>query len=379
MQHTRTHIKKWAIYGIFSSLLFMGCTPQEAPPAPPPPTVGVITASPSAVPIYQTLSGRLSASRKAEIRARVSGVVEKRLFTEGQKVKAGQKLFLLDDAPFQAALSKAQANLSKAKADLQRMKPLIDANAISRQEYDAIRQLYQIAKADVKTAKINVSYAHISSPIDGVIGRALVTEGALVGQGTPTLMALVQQNDILHIDMTQSADEVIKLRQNMSSGSLNTADKSTPITVILPDGSEYPEQGKLLFTDPTVDENTGQMTLRAEIPNPNGILFPGLFVKVKLAQTEAKDAYLIPKQAVNRSDTADIVLIVNEDSTFTPRPINIVGESNQSWIVGSGIKTGEQILVEGMSKLMPGVSHVKTEPWSPKKMTQPAAQPAKAQ
>lgn len=342
---------------------------------PPPPKVGVISATAVTVPVYQTLSGRLSASRKAEIRARVPGVLEKRLFTEGQTVKAGQKLFLIDDAPFQAALSKAQANLAKAAADVRRMKPLMEANAISRQEYDAVRQMYQMAKADVQTAKINVDYAHVSSPIDGVIGRELVTEGALVGQGVPTLLALVQQNNPMRIDMTQSAEEVMKLRQNMPSGSLNTAEQSIPVTVILPDGSEYAEQGKLLFTDPTVDEATGQITLRAEIPNPDGVLFPGLFVQVKLAQTEAENAFLLPKQAVTRSNQADVALIVNVDGTFAPRPVQIIGESGQNWIVGSGLKAGEQVLVEGMSKLMPGVTHVSPVPYSAdQKASAPAAQ-----
>lgn len=364
MQYTPTHIKKWSIFALPALFLLLGCSPQEAPPIPPPPKVGVVTATEQSVPVYQTLSGRLSASRKAEIRARVPGILEKQFFIEGKKVKAGQKLFLIDDAPFQAALNKAQANLSKARADLQRMKPLMEANAISRQEYDAIRQLYQMAKADVKAAKINVSYAHISSPIDGVIGRALVTEGALVGQGVPTLMAVVQQTETLQIDMTQSAEDVMKLRQNMPSGSLNLAEQSIPVTIILPDGSEYSEQGKLLFTDPTVDESTGQMTLRAQVPNPNGVLFPGLFVRVKLAQAQADNVFLLPKQAVTRSGNADIALIVNKDGTFAPRPVQIIGESGQNWIVGSGLKVGEQILVEGMSKLMPGVTHVSPVPYS---------------
>ncbi len=330
----------------------------------PEPTVSVVTAQAQTVALETVLTGRLEASRKAEVRARVPGVLQKRLFEEGAQVKAGQALFVIDDAPYRAAQLSAQANFNKARADMGRMRPLMEAGAISKQEWDAIVQLYQVSKAGLETANINLGYAHVTAPISGRIGRAEVTEGALVGQGSPTLLATIQQNEPMYINMTQAADAVMKMRAALAAGQVQGTGDTVPVTISFEDGSRYPLPGKLLFTDPTVDEATGQVSLRAEIPNPDGVLFPGLFVKVHIAQTEIPNAFLIPQQAVTRSGQGDTVMIANADGSYVPRPVTITGEKEQQWIVTSGLKAGDKVIVDGlMIAQMTQAKKVKTREW----------------
>ncbi|MDO5686588.1 MAG: efflux RND transporter periplasmic adaptor subunit [Neisseria sp.] len=354
--------------------LLAACSPKQEGGAPPPPTVSVITANPQSIALETTLTGRLEASRKAEIRARVPGVLQKRLFTEGSEVKAGQALFTIDDAPYRAARMTAQANFAKAKADMGRMKPLMEAGAISKQEWDAIVQMYQVSKANLDTADINMGYAHVTAPISGRIGRAIEPEGALVGQGVPTLLAVIQQNDPMYINLTQSAGEVMKMRQALAVGQLQGAGDEVAVTISFEDGSTYPLEGKLLFTDPTVNESTGQVSLRAEIPNPDGILFPGLFVKVHITQAEVPNAVAVPQQAVTRSTQGDTVMVANADGTFAPRPITIGGEKGQSWIVTGGLQAGDQVIVDGMSVVqITGAQKVQTRPWQAEGTAAPQA------
>jgi membrane fusion protein (multidrug efflux system) len=346
--------------------------------APPPAEVGVITVAPRAIGLSTELPGRLEASRVAQVRARAAGILQKRLFTEGSDVKAGQPLFQIDSAPYraseasaQAALARAQANLTQATAQAERYKPLLEANAISKQDYiNAVAAQKQAeadvatGKASVTTAQINLGYAAVTSPISGRIGRALVTEGALVGQGEATQLAVVQQINPMYVNFTQSTTEVLRLRKAVESGKFKRASgaDSASVRIVLEDGSVYPQAGKLLFSDLTVDPTSGQITLRAEVPNPSGILLPGMYVRVRLEQAEANDAIVVPQQAVTRGPTGDSVMVVGADGKVMPRPVKIGNSSGGDWVVLDGLKAGEKVMVDGFQKLRPGAT-VKPVPW----------------
>ena len=355
--------------------------------APPPPMVSVITVTPGTVAISTDLPGRLAPVREAEVRARASGIVQRRLFTEGSYVQAGQPLFQIDNAPYvanletaRASLATAEATLAKASADVNRYRPLVAADAISKQEFDAAiaqQRLAQAqvraAKAAIQTAQINVGYARVSAPISGRIGRALVTEGALVGQGEATKLALIQQTDRLYVNLSQSAAEVTKLRQAAAAGQLQVVDGQAQVRIVLEDGSEYAHPGRLLFTDATVDAATGQVTLRAEVPNPDNLLLPGMYVRVQVPQAQLQNAILVPQQAVNRGSTGDTVMVANADGSFAPRPVKIAGAQGNQWVVVDGLKAGEKVIVDGMSLVqMSGAKKIQTQPWqAPKPATAP--------
>jgi membrane fusion protein (multidrug efflux system) len=346
---------------------------------PPPPAVGVITAQPHVVAIRAELPGRLEAWRTAQVRARVAGIVQQRLFTEGAEVQAGQSLYQLDAAPYRAALdsavaavAKADANLAQAQATLTRNEPLVAAKAISQTEWVAAQTAVKQAQADVatakaavQTAKLNVDYAAVRAPITGRIGRALVTEGALVGQGEVTQMALIQQVDRLYVNFTQSASEALRLRRAYESGQFKrTGGAGAEVRLVMEDGTEYTHPGKLLFSDLTVDATSGQVTLRAEVPNPQGVLLPGLYVKVRLAQAEAAQGVLVPQQAVTRGTAGDTVLVVGEGNLPGPRPVKIGGANGADWVVLDGLKPGEQVIVDGFQKMRPKTP-VTPVPWAP--------------
>jgi membrane fusion protein (multidrug efflux system) len=356
----------------------------------PPPEVAVVTVQTQAVPMVSELPGRLEASRVAQVRARVPGVVQQRLFTEGSDVKAGQALFKIDASTYEAALqsaqaaqAKAEANLSQASALLERYQPLQVAKAISPQEFLTAQVAQRQAQADVatakaavKTAQINLSYANITSPISGRIGRSLVTEGALVGQGEVTQLATVQQVNPLYLNFTQPANEALALKRALATGSLKKNGNAAEVRVVLDDGSEYALPGKLLFTDLSVDTTSGQVNLRAEIPNPQGTLLPGLYVRVRLAQAEVDGGLMLPQQAVTRGATGDVAMVVDAQGMVTPRPVKLGGALGNQWVVLSGLKAGEQVMVEGFQKLKPK-SPVKAVPWLPK-LGVPAADAASA-
>ena len=365
------------------ALLLAACGGKEQAGAPPPgggmppPEVGVVTAAPGDVGLVTELPGRLEASRVAQVRARVAGIVEQRLFREGSDVKAGQPLFRIDPSVYaaavasaQAAQARAEANLGQAAALAERYKPLVEANAVSKQEYSVAVAAQKQAEADVassraavQTAKINLGYASVNAPISGRIGRALVTEGALVGQGEATPLALIQQIHPLYVNFTQSAVEMLNLRRALAEGRLKRAGTNGALVhVVLEDGSEYPNPGRLLFSDLSVDPTSGQVTLRAEIPNPNGALLPGLYVRVRVEQAKAGDAVLLPQQAVSRSAQGDTVMVVGADGKVSPRPVKIGGEQGGQWVVLGGLKAGEQVMVDGFQKLRPGAP-VKPVPW----------------
>jgi len=363
------------------SLLLAGCGKGgEAPggTAPPPAQVGVVTVKQGDVGLVTELPGRLEASRVAQVRARAAGILQKRLFREGSDVKAGQPLFSIDAAPYAAAAAsakagqaRAEANLAQASALAERYKPLVEANAISKQEYaNAVASQKQaeadvaVGKASVQTASINLGYASVTAPISGRIGRALVTEGALVGQGEATQLAVIQQINPMYVNFTQSASEVMKLRAAMESGQFKRASgvDAASVRIVLEDGTEYPQPGRLLFSDLTVDATTGQVTLRAEVPNPGGQLLPGLYVRVRLEQAQATNAITLPQQAVTRTAQGDTVMVVGTDGKVTPRPVKIGSAKGAQWVVLEGLKTGEQVMVDGFQKLR-GNAPVKPVPW----------------
>ena len=362
-----------------ASLLLVACGPSSnsngagGSGGMPPAQVGVVTVTPGDIGLVSELPGRLEASRVAQVRARAAGILQKRLFREGSDVQAGQTLFQIDPAPYAATLARAEANLAQAATLAERYKPLVEANAVSKQEYANAVAAQKVAEADVRTARINLEYATVTSPISGRIGRALVTEGALVGQGETTPLAVVQQINPMYVNFTQSAGEAMALRRAMEQGQLKRAGKdAASVRIVLEDGSEYPQAGKLLFSDLTVDSTSGQITLRAEIPNAKGALLPGLYVRVRLEQAQASNAITLPQQAVTRSPQGDTVMVVAADGKVSPRPIKVGNQQNGQWVVLEGLKAGEQVMVDGFQKLR-GDAPVKAVPWQA-----PSAQPATA-
>ena len=383
--------------GLSVVLLLAACGKSDAPPAAagdgmPPPEVGVVVATPGDVGLITELPGRLEALRVAQVRARVAGILQKRLFREGSDVKAGQPLFAIDAAPYAAALQSAEATLARAQANLtqaaalaERYKPLVAANAVSQQEYANAVAAQKQAEADVaagraavQTGRINLNYASVTAPISGRIGRALVTEGALVGQGEATQLAVIQQVDPVYVNFTQSAGEVMKLRRALADGQLQRAggSEAASVRVVLEDGSEYARPGKLLFSDLTVDATTGQITLRAEVPNPKGDLLPGLYVRVRLEQAQVTNAISLPQQAVTRTQQGDKITVVGADGKLSQRTVKVGAARNNQWIVLEGLKEGEQVMVDGFQKLqmMPPGTPVKAVPWqAPGSAVAPAA------
>lgn len=364
-----------------------------------PPEVGVVTVQLGSVPLVSDLPGRLEAYRTAQVRARAAGILQKRLFKEGSDVKAGQQLFQIDNTPYQANLQSAQASLAQAEANLvqaastaRRYKPLVEANAISKQDYDtaianekAAQAQVAAAKAGVTNANVNLGYATVTAPISGRIGRSLVTEGALVGQGEATQLATIQQINPLYVNLTQSSSDVLRLREALASGKLSSdGSNAAKVHVYTEDGKEYAHTGRMLFTDLTVDPTTGQVSVRAELPNPDGMLLPGMYVRVGLEQAQVDNAVLIPQQSVTRNEKGNFVMIVADDGSVAPRPVQISGSEGSNWIVSSGLKNGEKVMVDGIIKVGMGAKKVTPVPWSadgkaapaPQQAQAPAAQPA---
>ncbi|WP_058936662.1 efflux RND transporter periplasmic adaptor subunit [Roseateles depolymerans] len=346
----------------------------------PPAQVGVVTVGTQAVALQNELPGRVEALRTAEVRARATGIVLKRLFTEGAEVKAGQPLFQIDPAPYQAALDSANANVAKAEANYaqanaqaERNKPLAEAKAISQQDYITSVATAKSAAADVAAAKaavvqakLNLDYARVTAPISGRIGRAMVTEGALVSSTEATQLALIQQVSSVYVNFTQSANEVQNLRRAMANGQLRSAGTgAAQVQVVMDDGTVYSRPGKLLFTDLTVDTTSGQVTLRAEVPNPDNSLLPGQYVRVRLAQAELPSAILLPQQAVTRGSDGDTVLVVGADNKPQSRKIRIGNAVGNQWVVTDGLKAGEKVIADGFQKMMVPGAPVNPVPFTP--------------
>ena len=367
---------------------------QQAPQGQQkPPEVGVVTVEQKSVPVISDLPGRLEASRVAQVRARAAGIVQKRTFQEGSNVKAGQVLFQIDSTPYKANLQSAQATLAQAEANLvqasataRRYKPLVEANAISKQEYDvavanekAAQAQVAAGKAAVTNANVSLGYATVTAPISGRIGRALVTEGALVGQGDATQLATIQQVNPMYVNITQSSGEILRMREALSQGKLSSDGASgARVSVYTDDGRKVPQEGRLLFTDLTVDETTGQVQVRAEIPNPDGMLLPGMYVRVKLEQAQIDNAIVIPQQSVTRNEKGNFVMVVADDGSVSPRPVQIGRSQGTNWVVTSGLKTGEKVMVDGLVKIGMGAKKVTPVPWTGSSQPQQPQQAASA-
>lgn len=336
---------------------------------PPPPQAGVLVVKPQTVVVTENLPARLEASREAVIQPQVSGIVQKRLFEEGSLVRAGQQLYQIDDAVYQANLQSARAQLSLAQANkalaqstANRYAPLVKEKAVSRQTYDQALTEVKVASANIlvaeaaiKQAEINVQYAKVLAPISGVIGKSNVSEGALVSPGSTTSMAKIQQLDPLYVNITQSAANLMRIKKEFQSGALKGVDFAVQIT--LDDGTPYPHKGRMLFADQTVDASTGELLLRAEVPNPDGMLLPGLYVRADIPQSQFHNAYLVPQSAVTRGKT-DTLRVVAEDGTFAPREVKIAGSQKNQWIITGGLKPGEMVMVDTLSQLMGSATRI---------------------
>ncbi|MBU0751483.1 MAG: efflux RND transporter periplasmic adaptor subunit [Gammaproteobacteria bacterium] len=344
----------------------------------PPPEVDVITATPGSATLTQDLPGRLLALRKAEVRARVEGVLEKRLYAEGSDVAAGTPLFQIDARTYQAAAAAAEADLAAAKATVDRYRPLLDIKAVSQQEYDGAQARFKQAEATLAKARLDLENAVPRAPISGRAGRAQVTEGALVGRADATHLVTIEQVDPIRVEFTQSYSDLLRLQQAVKAGKQKKADSAT-VELLLEDGSIYAEKGRLRFTDLAVDPNSGAVVLRAEFPNPRRELLPGTFVRVRFPQAELDNAIRIPQRAVQGGAQGQLVMIVDAEGKVAPRPITTGAMSGADFIVADGLKGGEQVIVNGLQKARPG-SVVKPVPWNPAApiMQVPPAAPAPA-
>ncbi|MGF6857634.1 efflux RND transporter periplasmic adaptor subunit [Paraburkholderia sp. CI3] len=388
-----------------AAILLAACGPKQSAPPPQTPEVGVVTLQPTTVPVVTELPGRTSAFLVAQVRARVDGIVLRREFTEGSEVKAGQRLYKIDPAPYIASLNNAKASLAKAQANLvtttaqaNRYKVLVAANAVSKQDYDnAVAAEGQAAadvaagKAAVDTAQINLGYTDVTSPVTGRIGVSQVTPGAFVQQSAATLMATVQQLDPVYADLTQSSLEGLKLRREVQEGRLKTTGPgAAQVTLVLEDGRVYSEKGKLQFTDVTVDQGTGSVTVRAIFKNPNHVLLPGMFVRAKIDEGVNQNALIVPQVGVTHDQKGQpTALVVGNDNKVELRQLVTSGTFGSYWVVSDGLKAGDRVIVQGTDKARPGqqVKPVPAQlPGNPAsdaaangaQTGQPAAQPASA-
>lgn len=358
-----------ALIGVLSIFLFAGC--EKKKPQVQIPEVSVITVQTQEVILTTELPGRTSPYRIAEIRPQVSGIILKRYFTEGSNVKAGEVLYQIDPSTYKAAYDNARAALSRAEATLQSVKAryeryqeLIKVNAISKQEFDDVKAQYEqtlseieALKAQVRNAQINLGYTKITAPISGRIGKSNVTEGALVTAYQAQELTRIQQLDPIYVDIPQSTKELRELERRLEQGRLKYAGKEqNKVKIILEDGTVYPVEGTLQFKDVTVDPTTGSVTLRVIVPNPKGILLPGMFVRAVVKEGINKQAILVPQQAVFRDPKGNpFVYIVDRENKVQIRPIKVDRAIGDQWLVSEGLQVGEKVIIEGIQKIMPGV------------------------
>ncbi|MFZ9366265.1 MAG: efflux RND transporter periplasmic adaptor subunit [Burkholderiaceae bacterium] len=371
-----------------------GCGKKEdakapANAAPPPPMVSVITVSPEQVTNISELPGRVEAVRTAEVRARVGGIVQKRYFNEGSEVRAGQPLYQLDPAPYMATfasaratvgqaeanVTRAEANLAQATTKLNRYRNLVESNAVSKQEFDDLSSAQKLATADVSAAraavdtarapqepaKLNLSWATVSAPISGRIGRTLITEGALVTANDPNPLAIIQQLDPIYVTLSQSSVEMARLREVMGQSGKNGV--KAKLTLVTEDGRPYPQGGQLLFSEAVVDPQSSSVILRAQFPNPQRTLLPGMYVRVRVEQGVRPGTITVPQQAVMRTVDGSLVMTVDAEGKVAPRPVKTEGAYGTHWIISSGLKAGDTVIVEGLQKVKPGAP-VKALPWT---------------
>lgn len=358
--------------GAFCLVLLCSCG-GEAPPAPPPPEVRVVTAREQSIENISEVPGRVQAIRTSQVRARVDGIVERRLYNEGSDVKAGQTLFLIDPREYRANVSAVSATLTRneataanARQDVERYKGLVKEQAISQQEFDAAMARLRTAEADVaqteaqlESARLNLSYTTVTAPIDGRAGRAQVTEGALVSASSATLLTTIEQLEPIFVNFSQSSAYLLAIRQEIAAGTLKVPELGkVGVTLLLEDGSTYPYAGHLDFLDLSIDQATGTAAVRAEFPNPEQILLPGQFVRARIEAGIRPHGFSIPQRAVILSPTGASVLIVGEGDTIAARPVKLGDQRGDQWVVLEGLNDGDRIVVDGIQKVQPGV-HVR--------------------
>ena len=353
------------------SLALTGCDDKPAQQgAQQMPEVGIVTLKSAPLQITTELPGRTSAYRVAEVRPQVSGIILKRNFTEGSDIQAGVSLYQIDPATYQATYESAKGDLAKAQAaanmdqlTVKRYQKLLGTKYISQQDYDtAVATAQQsnaavvAAKAAVETARINLAYTKVTSPISGRIGKSAVTEGALVQNGQTTALATVQQLDPIYVDVTQSSNDFLRLKQELANGKLQQENGKAKVELVTNDGLTYPQGGTLEFSDVTVDQTTGSITLRAIFPNPDHTLLPGMFVRARLEEGVNPDAMLVPQQGVTRTPRGDAsAMVVGEGDKVEVRQITATQAIGDKWLVTEGLKTGDRVIITGLQKIKPGV------------------------
>ncbi|MCP6189388.1 multidrug efflux RND transporter periplasmic adaptor subunit AcrA [Klebsiella pneumoniae] len=353
------------------SLALTGCDDKPAQQgAQHMPEVGIVTLKSAPLQITTELPGRTSAYRIAEVRPQVSGIILKRNFVEGSDIQAGVSLYQIDPATYQASYDSAKGDLAKAQAaanmdqlTVKRYQKLLGTKYISQQDYDtAVATAQQsnaavvAAKAAVETARINLAYTKVTSPISGRIGKSAVTEGALVQNGQTTALATVQQLDPIYVDVTQSSNDFLRLKQELADGRLKQENGKAKVELVTNDGLKYPQSGTLEFSDVTVDQTTGSITLRAIFPNPDHTLLPGMFVRARLEEGINPDALLVPQQGVTRTPRGDAsVMVVGEGDKVEVRQVTASQAIGDKWLVTDGLKSGDRVIVTGLQKIKPGV------------------------
>jgi membrane fusion protein (multidrug efflux system) len=381
MQIDRTTFLRTGLTAISTALLLQACGPKPAAAPPPPPQVSVVTVHRASVPITTDLPGRTNAYLVAQVLGRVNGILLKRGFKEGSDVKLGQQLYQIDPAPYVAMLTSAQGSLVKSQANLvattaivERYKTLVPINAVSKMDYDNAVSMQDQAKGDVvfykaavDTAKINLGYTSVVSPITGRTGLSMVTEGAYVQASPATLMTTVQQIDPIYVDLTQSSVAGLQLRRDIASGRLKVdGPNQAKVTLLLEDGTEYSLPGHLQFTDISVNMATGSVTVRAIFPNPKFVLLPGMFVRARIEQGVASDAILVPQTGVTHDPQGQATaLVVGPDNKVASRTLKVAGTRGNAWIVESGLNEGDRVIVAGVQKVQPGAVVQASETTSP--------------
>lgn len=374
-------MRRLGFAGAMAVILLGGCG-ETAPPAPPPPTVGVVPLKSESVELTTDLPGRITAVETSEVRPQISGVIRRRLFTEGAMVRAGQILYEIEDAPYRAALGSAQGNLARAQASInatrlqaERYRALVGMNAVSRQEADNAQATAQQAVGDVaaqraavQAAQVNLGFTRIRAPISGRIGRSLFTAGALVQAGQADPLATIQRTDQVYVDVSQSAAQILDLKEALNSGGLsNDGSGSARVQLLLPNGKVYPIEGRLQFSEVTVDPATGGVTLRATFPNPDGLLLPGMYARARLVEGVRHQAILAPQQGITRDPRGRATaLVVDAQNKVEQREVVTDRAIGDKWVVTDGLKAGDKLIVEGLLNLRPGTI---VKPGAPKQVT----------
>lgn len=355
----------------FSSVIITACDNKPAiNPTSREPEVGVITLAPSSVNIKSELPGRAVSFEIAEIRPQVGGIIIKRNFIEGDKVNQGESLYQIDPAPLQArldaakgALAKAQATANNIRLTLNRQSALLKSNYVSRQDYDTTRsQLNEaqanvaVAKADLEQAAINLRYANVTSPIDGISGKSSVTVGALVTANQGNALVTVQRLDPIYVDLTQSVQDFLRLKEEKANGKIAQQKGRIPVELMLENGKPYRHTGTLEFSDPAVDETTGSVTLRAVFPNPDGEILPGMYVTALLDEGSQQDVLMVPQQGVTHNEQGKATaLILDQENVVQLREINAVKAVGNQWLVTAGLRPGDRVIVSGLQRIRPGM------------------------